>query len=76
MVWRNIPSTFYHLQNADMTPELQDDLMNFSFDNLQNVLKIYHIQNSDGYYNICYFSHNFLGCLKKLVCHHVCSSVL
>jgi len=34
----------YHLENAEMTPELQDNLINFSFDNLQDVFNFFHIQ--------------------------------
>jgi hypothetical protein len=75
-MWRGVFSTVYHLENAEMTPELQDDLMNFSFDNLRDVFENHHIQNPDKYYNLCYFAPSLLECLKKLVCHHSCSSVL
>ena len=65
-----------HLENAEMTPDLQKDLINFSFDNLWDVFKNDHIQKRSKYYNICYFAARFLECLKKLVRYHFCSSVL
>jgi hypothetical protein len=74
-MWRSFVFTVYHLENTEMTPELQDDLIDFSFDNLQDVFKNYCIQNPDQPFNICYFIPSFLECLKKLVCHHLCSSV-
>jgi hypothetical protein len=76
MMWLGVFGVVYHLENAEMTPELQDDLINFSFDNLQNVFRKFHIHNPDEDYNIYYFSRRFSECLKKLVCHHFCSSVL
>ena len=74
--WLGFFCTVDHLENAEMTPELRDDLINFSIDNLQNVMKELHLQNADGSYSICYFCPHFLECLKKLVCHHLCSLVL
>jgi len=75
MVQFGFYSTVYHLDNAEMTPELQDDLINFSFDKLQDVLNNYHIQNPDCC-NIYHFAPTFLECLKRLVCNHFCSSAL
>jgi hypothetical protein len=66
----------HHLENAEMPPELQHDLMNFSFDKLQDVLNNYRKQNAPEHCNICYFAPTFLECLKQLVCHHFCSSAL
>jgi len=60
----------YHLENAEMTPELRDDLIAFSFDCVQDVLK----QKYDYWIgDIRYFSPRFLECLKKLVCYDFCS---
>jgi hypothetical protein len=67
--------TVYHLENAEMTTELRDDLINFSFDNLHNVFKNYHTQYPDENYNIFSFFPRFLECVKKLVCHHVHSCI-
>jgi hypothetical protein len=61
----------YHLENAEMTPELCDDLINFSFDNLWDVTKFTR-HNSDWEYVTAHdFSPTFLGCLKRLVCYHI-----
>jgi len=68
--------TVYHLENAEMTPELQDDLINFSFHNIQDAFKIFRTQHRHSCHSICYFTPSFLQCLKKLVCSHFCSSVL
>jgi hypothetical protein len=57
-----------------MTTELCDDLINFSFDNLDNVFKNYQTQCLDTSrhtpYNIFRFFPSFFRCLKELVCHH------
>ena len=75
-MWWALFCVIYYLKNAEMTPELHDNLIYFPFDNLQNVIKKLHLQHPDMGFNICYFSSPFLGCLKKLVCHHFCSPVL
>ena len=58
----------YHLENAEMTPELHDDLVNFSFDNFWNVNNSRDIVHG--------FSVLFLKCLKRLVRYHIYSCVL
>jgi len=75
-MWLEYFNTVYHLQNAEMTPELQEDLINFSFHDLQDVFKDVHLQHPQKDYSVCYFAPYFWGCLKKLVCHHFCSSIL
>ena len=65
-------STIVHnLENAEMTPELLDDLVNFSVDDLWNVHEHYDARNH---------VHNFLPaliqCLKKLVCYYIYLCVL
>ena len=76
-MWLGYFCTVYHLENAEMTSELHDDLIHFSFDNLQNVIKDLNSHSYHGpSYHICYFTPRFLGYLKKLVCHHCCSFVL
>ena len=71
MLWFGFYNTAYHFENAEMTPELCDDLINFSFDNLQDVFKNNQIRNSDRTYNILTFFPPFLMVLKKvsLVCY-------
>lgn len=56
--------TFRHLENAEMTPELHDDLIHFSFDDLRDVFKLTYRSN------LCIFATRFLSCLKTLVRHH------
>ena len=63
-------NTIYHLENAEMTTELRDDLINFSFDNLHNVFKNFQIHNPNIHLTLFDFLPEFLECLKKLVCHH------
>jgi len=63
----------YYLKNAEMTAGLQDDLIHFSFDKLQNSFKNLHTQNFGENDNVFDFAPSFLECLKKLVCHHFCS---
>jgi len=58
----------YHLQNAEMTPELCDDLINFSFNNV--IKSTIHDSNWE-YVTAHDFSPPFLGYLKRLVCHHI-----
>ena len=62
----------YHLENAEMTPELHDDLINFSFNKLWGH---WGVKKSDPAWNYVNM-HNFLECLKRLVCHHIYSCVL
>jgi hypothetical protein len=62
--------TMYHLKNAEMTAELCDDLVNFSFDNLHDVFKNYQTQYPNSYYTIFHFVPRFLECLKMMVCDH------
>ena len=68
--------TTYHLENAEMTIELRDDLMNFSLTNLHNALKNHQTQHLDTNYNTFHFVPPFLECLKQLVCRHFHSCVL
>jgi hypothetical protein len=68
--------TVRHLENAEMTTELHDDLINFSFDNLHNVFKNCQIQHPETIHDIFHFVPPFLECLKKLVCHHLHSCIL
>ena len=67
-------STVYHLENAEMTPELCDDLINFSFDYLWDFSKP-KVHNSV-YVNVRYFCPAFLECLKRLVCRHIYLCIL
>ena len=41
-MWLGFDNTMYHLKNAEITPELHDDLINFSFEKLEDVFKNYH----------------------------------
>ena len=76
-MWWALFCVIYHLENTEMTLELHDNLIYFPFDNLQNVIKKLNSHSDHGpSYHICYFAPRFLGCLKKLVCHHFCSFVL
>ena len=54
-------NTFRHLENAEMTPELHDDLINLSLDNLLYFFKITYPNN------LRFFIVRFLHCLKTLV---------
>ena len=69
-------STFYHLENAEMTPELCDDLIKFSFDILWDLNKPKMHDSDWEYVNVHNFSPTFLGCLKRLVCHHIYLCIL
>ena len=66
----------YHLENAEMTTELQDDLINFSFENLHDVFEKFKTQAPRIAYMRFYFVPCFLECLGKLVCHHSPSCLL
>ena len=63
-------NTVRHLENAEMTTELRDDLIEFSFDDLHNVFKNYKTHNPNDHLTIFRFFPRFLECLKKLVGHH------
>jgi len=67
----------YHLENAEMTPELCDDLINFSLNDFWDINKS-KIAHSGWNYIVSThdFSAAFLECLKRLVCHHIYSCVL
>ena len=66
----------YHLENAEMTPELRDRLINFSFDSLQDVVKESK-QFDDDWVRFAHdFSTQFLEGLKRLVRYHFYSCVL
>ena len=56
-----VNNTSRYLENAEMTPELHDDLINLSFDNLLNFFKIVHLDFLRS------FIVRFLKCLKTLV---------
>ena len=64
-------SAVYHLEKAEMTPELCDDLINFSFDDLWDLNKPKMHDSDWEYVNVHNFSSAFLGCLKRLVCRHI-----
>jgi hypothetical protein len=61
-------NTIYQFENAEMTPQLCDDLINFSFDDLQDAIESCHIWNSDMIYSILILLPFLLAVLKKLVC--------
>ena len=63
----------YHLENAEMIPELHDDLSHFSFDCFRDVVKE---RRDDWKRSVHDFSPRFLECLKRLVCYHCYSCVL
>jgi len=54
-------NTFRHLENAEMTPELHDDLVNLSLDNLLDFFKITYPNH------LRLFIVLLLSCLKTLV---------
>ena len=72
ILWICYRDIVYYLENAEMTPELCDDLTNFSFDNIWDV-GISELPDPIWYryYPIHNFSGAILECLKMLVCHHV-----
>jgi hypothetical protein len=78
MLWFGFYNTTYHFDNAEMTPELCDDLINFSFNSLQDVFKNRQIWNPDETYNILTFLPPFLMALKRLslVCYGRHSHIL
>jgi hypothetical protein len=54
-------NTCCHLENAEMTPELRDDLINLSFDNILDFFKIAYLDL------LRIFIVRFFNCLKSLV---------
>lgn len=66
----------YQLENAEVTPELCDDLSNFSFNDLQDILKNSHIHDPLGEHSILTFASPFLAVLKQLVCYYFQSHIL
>jgi hypothetical protein len=60
-----------HLENAEITTELCDDLIDFSFNNIHDVFKNHQTNNPNSHNTIFCFVPRFLECLKKLVCHHL-----
>jgi len=62
-MWYSYYSTIYHCGNAEITPELCDDLIKFSFDNVQDTLST----NPDAPSAILFFIPVFLSGLRKLV---------
>ena len=61
----------HHLDNAEMTPELHHDLINFSFTCLQDCFKERNKCNENPPdYGVHGFTTVFLQCLKRLVRHH------
>jgi hypothetical protein len=75
ILWICYYNIVYHLENAEMTPELCDDLINFSFNNLSDVTKHNDEPHPMGY-NVHYFAPLFLECLQRLVCYHIYSCIL
>jgi hypothetical protein len=71
MLWIGYYDIVYHLENVEMTPELCDDLTNFSFGNLWDVDK--RMSHESPRANIHNFPPAFLECLKRLVCYHIYS---
>ena len=59
----------YQLENAEIISELCDDLIKFSFDDLQDILKNSHIHDPLGYHSILTFASPFLTILRQLVCY-------
>jgi hypothetical protein len=70
-MWICYHNIIHLLETAEMTSELCDDLINFSFDKLQGANK-HRLSGTAGIY---IYMHNFfppfLECLKRLVCYHV-----
>jgi hypothetical protein len=60
----------YHLENAEMTPELYHDLINFSFDAFWDLNKP-KMHHSLWNYSVHNLSAAFLECLKRLVCCYI-----
>jgi len=69
-------STIYHLENAEMTPELCDDLFNFSFDNIWDVNKPKMYDSDWTYVDVHNFSARLFGCAKRLVCRQIYLCIL
>jgi hypothetical protein len=63
-------ASIHHCKNAEMTPELCDDLANISFDKLQDVINTINtvgpIRNPN---NLHIFIPSFLFRLKRVVCY-------
>ena len=71
ILWISYYDIVYHLENVEMTPELYDDLTNFSFDNLWDVdIRMSHESPRANIHN---FPPAILECLKMLVCYHIYS---
>ena len=62
LAWMCYYDTIFHCKNAEITPELCDDLINFSFDNLQDVFR-----GTLGGSHLFTFIPRFLSGLKELV---------
>jgi len=65
-----IATTIHHIKNAEITPELHDDLISFSFDKLQDVFKNNYtlIPDRRGDTLITFIPHLLVD-LKRLVCY-------
>jgi len=66
-LWFGFHNATYHIKNAEITPELHDDLINFSFHKLQDVFKNCHIPDRRGGYTLLTFIPSLLADLKPLV---------
>ena len=66
----------YHLENAEITAELCDELNNFSFTSLQDIVKEHKKFNDSRVDNVYNFSVRFLECLERLVCYHFHSCIV
>jgi hypothetical protein len=75
MLWFGFYNTVYHCENGEITPELRDDLIKFSFDDLEGVMTNSHIRNPDRTYSTLAFAPLFLAGVKKLVCQSFQSSI-
>ena len=60
----------HHLDNAEMTPELCHDLINFSFDCLQDFLTKRKKYDGGQYSSIQGVTARYLNSLKRLVRYH------
>jgi len=66
----------YHLDNAEMTPELCHDLTYFSFDCLQDVIQGIKKCRDGSFYSLHFLTPPFIEHLKRLVRYHFFSCVL
>jgi hypothetical protein len=67
-MWRSLfQCMVHHLENAEMTPQLQDDLMSFSFDKLRDVFENLHTQYPERHvsHNICHFAPRLFGMFEE-----------